>query len=194
MIVHSSRRYIARAEPIGHTLDADDGRQQFDHAVMTPHRASTFPGSSTTTTTPRNEFLPQIADEKRRWAVDHVTLSGKPDKLKAKRRSRPWEVMQDPIEGVLKQVRLRVPRSIERLSGLFDVFPVCHGVPTLTRLQVHSVGTSPDRRGRVAMSPCYYPRLVRTVSPPLSAWLTVSIARPSVKRSWGRGGGGVSVG
>lgn len=47
----------------------------------------------------------QVADEKRRWAVNHVTLSGKPDKLKARRRSRPWEATKDPIEKALKQVR-----------------------------------------------------------------------------------------
>lgn len=33
-----------------------------------------------------------------------MTLSGKPDKLKARRRSRPWEATQDPTEEALKQV------------------------------------------------------------------------------------------
>ena len=51
----------------------------------------------------------QVADEKRKWAVSHVTLSGKPDKTKARRRSRPWEAFQDPVEGALKQVLYRVP-------------------------------------------------------------------------------------
>eukprot|EP00752_Nemacystus_decipiens_P005346 g4847.t1 len=46
----------------------------------------------------------KVADEKRRWAVNYVTLSGKPDKLKARRRTRPWEATQDPIEKALKQV------------------------------------------------------------------------------------------
>lgn len=53
-----------------------------------------------------------MADEKRRWAVNHVTLSGKPDKLKARRRSRPWEATLDPIEEALKQVRVKHGRSI----------------------------------------------------------------------------------
>lgn len=48
----------------------------------------------------------QVADEKRKWAVKHVNISGKPDKLKARRRIRPWEAIQDPAERVLKQVRL----------------------------------------------------------------------------------------
>lgn len=46
----------------------------------------------------------QIADEKRKWAVKHYTHSGKPDKLKARRRVRPWEATQDPAERALKQV------------------------------------------------------------------------------------------
>lgn len=46
----------------------------------------------------------QVADEKRKWAVNHVTLSGKPDKLKARRRSRPWEATQDVTEEALKEV------------------------------------------------------------------------------------------
>ncbi|CAN0017844.1 unnamed protein product [Ectocarpus sp. 4 AP-2014] len=46
----------------------------------------------------------KVADEKRKWAVQHVTHSGKPDKLKARRRSRPWEAMQDRSEEVLKEV------------------------------------------------------------------------------------------
>ncbi|CAM9395212.1 unnamed protein product, partial [Hapterophycus canaliculatus] len=45
-----------------------------------------------------------VADEKRKWAVNHVTLSGKPDKLKARRRSRPWEATQDVTEEALKEV------------------------------------------------------------------------------------------
>lgn len=50
----------------------------------------------------------QVADEKRKWAVNHVTLSGKPDKLKARRRSRPWEATQDITEEALKEVTLLV--------------------------------------------------------------------------------------
>ncbi|CAM9676395.1 unnamed protein product [Ectocarpus sp. 6 AP-2014] len=46
----------------------------------------------------------KVADEKRKWAVQHVTHSGKPDKLKARRRSRPWEATQDRTEEVLKEV------------------------------------------------------------------------------------------
>ncbi|CAM9177193.1 unnamed protein product [Scytosiphon promiscuus] len=46
----------------------------------------------------------KVADEKRKWAVNHVTLSGKPDKLKARRRSRPWEATQDITEEALKEV------------------------------------------------------------------------------------------
>ena len=58
-------------------------------------------------------YCMQVADEKRKWAVSHVTPSGKPDKMKARRRIRPWEALEDPAEGVLKQV-LRYSCTLRR--------------------------------------------------------------------------------
>ncbi|CAM9356580.1 unnamed protein product, partial [Choristocarpus tenellus] len=50
------------------------------------------------------EEIRKVADEKRKWAVMFVTPSGKPDKLKARRRRCPWEAFAEPTEAVLKEV------------------------------------------------------------------------------------------
>lgn len=78
----------------------------------------------------------QIADEKRKWSVDHITRSGKPDKLKARRRSRPWEATENPVEGILKQVHTAV------LS--------CHALPLCGRRLgwAEIGGTRGEGRGR----------------------------------------------